>query len=143
MKKIVFIKRWGKDLFNLKGSPHNLALAFAIGIIIGFSPTIGFQTILCLLFAKLFHKNFLAMFAGSSVPTGIPWFIPFVYFSCYRLGNLLLGQKSIFSLSRFHHHAISLLSLGKPLLLGCTVAGITTAFFAYFISLTIIKKVRC
>ncbi|PIV64417.1 MAG: hypothetical protein COZ37_01935 [bacterium (Candidatus Ratteibacteria) CG_4_10_14_3_um_filter_41_18] len=68
-------------------------MTFAIGVIIGFSPTIGFQTLLCLLCAKLFRKNFLALFAGSSVPTGIPWVIPFVYFFCYRLGNLILREN--------------------------------------------------
>ena len=143
MRKIVSIKGWAKEFFRLKDSPRNLSLAFAIGVVIGFSPTIGFQTLLCLLCAKLLHKNFLVLFAGSSVPTGIPWFIPFIYFFCYRLGKLLLGEKLAFSLSQFQRPSIiSLLPLGKPLLLGCTVTGLVGGFFAYFISLIIIKKVR-
>jgi len=142
MKKIVSIKRWSKEFFHLKDSPRSLSLGFAIGVIIGFSPTIGFQTLLCLLCAKLLHKNFLALFAGSSIPTGIPCFTPFIYFFCYRMGNLLLGEKLAFSLSQFQRPSISLLSLWKPLLLGCTVAGLVGGFFAYFISLIIIKKVR-
>ncbi|MCM8804696.1 MAG: DUF2062 domain-containing protein [Candidatus Omnitrophica bacterium] len=52
MKKInlKFLKNeWRKELYILRTHPLKISLSFATGIFIGFTPTIGFQTILCYL----------------------------------------------------------------------------------------------
>ena len=80
-KGLRFLRReWQNELKNFRGTNSDLALAFSVGVFIGFTPTIGFQTILCYLFSRVFNKSFLAAFIGGSTVTGIPWLIPTGFF---------------------------------------------------------------
>ncbi len=141
--KVLFKKwiigEWWKELKYLKGTPSEVALSYAIGVFIGFTPTIGFQTALCYAVARLFNKSFIILFLGSSTATGIPWLIPPVYYFEYWLGCKIL--KVPFLLSHFPHSVnfSFLISLGKPLLIGSIVPAITGGLVSYFIVFIILK----
>lgn len=74
--------RW---LLVLRGSPRAIAGGVAVGTIVAFTPTIGFQILLSLGLATLLNLNRPA----AMVPTGItnPLTIPPVYAITYYLGS--------------------------------------------------------
>lgn len=132
-------KLWNREMLLLRKGSSELAISMGVGVFIGFSPLLGFHTILCLLFAKISRKSFIGAFIGSSLPTGIPWLIPGVYFISYRLGLILLGMPYNFGFfEKFKHinldKALVLIrNFGKPLLTGCTVMGLFWGTITFFI----------
>ena len=146
-KGVQFLRReWRKELVTFRGSSRELALALSVGVFIGFTPTIGFQTILCYLFARAFNKSFLGTFIGGSIVTGIPWLIPFVYFLCYNFGVLMLGGSASGKITIDYLRNLSGLQvvvlLGKPLLVGSFSLAVIGGLATYPISYFLIKKVR-
>ncbi len=70
------IKDLVKKLLHIEDSPERTALAYSIGIFLGFSPFLGLHTLLGLAFAFLFGFNRVAILLG--VWTNSPWwFVPF------------------------------------------------------------------
>ena len=142
----VLRREWQKEIRNFRGGNKGLALSVAVGVFIGFTPTIGFQTILCYLFARAFKKSFLAAFIGSCFATGTPWQIPFVYFLGYKFGVLMLGKEMFGNVSlsylRLLHAKQIIVLLGKPLLLGSFSLAVLGGFVSYPIVLILLKKTR-
>ncbi len=142
----VMRREWQRELTTFQGKSRDLALALAVGVFIGFTPTIGFQTILCYLFARTFNKSFLGAFLGGSLVTGIPWLIPFVYFLCYNFGVYLLGSpvygRITIDILRTLSAGQIVILLGKPLLVGSFSLALLGGLLTYPISYLLIKKVR-
>ena len=67
------IRRWTELLLRINDSPRRTALAYAVGVFIGFSPVLGLQTVLALAVAFLFGLNRPAIVLGAY--TNLPWFI--------------------------------------------------------------------
>ncbi len=61
------------QMLHLQESPHRTALAFAVGVVIAFSPTYGLHTASVLFCTWAFRLNFLAALTGSLVNN--PWTI--------------------------------------------------------------------
>jgi len=146
MKKTRLLKKWfrgewGRELRHIKGNPGTLSLSFALGIFIGFTPTIGFQTLLCYGVTRLLKKSFLISVAGSSLVTGIPVLIPAVYYGEYRLGARLLRIYPFHSSGHFTHpiNFSFLISLGRPLLVGSILLAITGGLLSYVITFVLLK----
>ena len=139
-------REWQKEIRNFRGGNKDLALSVAVGVFIGFTPTVGFQTILCYLFARAFKKSFLAAFIGSCFPAGTPWQIPLVYFLGYKFGVLLLGREAFGNISLSYLKLLSgkqiIVLLGKPLLLGSFSLAVLGGLISYPIALIILKKTR-
>ncbi|MFA5074252.1 MAG: DUF2062 domain-containing protein [Nitrospirota bacterium] len=87
------MKRYIKDrlhsLFKLNDPPHKLALAFAIGIFIAFSPTIGFHMISCVACGMLFRLNTLVIITASLLNN--PWTMVPMYAFCIWFGIQITG----------------------------------------------------
>jgi uncharacterized protein (DUF2062 family) len=78
-----------KRLTRLSGTPHNIAAGFACGVMISFTPFVGFHILLGCLLALIVRGNFLAVAVGTLV--GNPWTFPFIWLGGYELGKFLLG----------------------------------------------------
>jgi len=146
LKKISFKflkNEWDKELKILKLYPLKVSISFATGIFIGFTPTIGFQTILCFIISKLIKGSFIIMFIGSLIPTGIPYLIPFTYYGCYKVGLLITKTKSEFTLLHFKQLKSFLswiiIDIGKPLIYRCLLCGIIGGIISFFIMFIILK----
>lgn len=139
-------KEWQKELNILKNQPFRLALSLSIGVFIGFTPTIGFQTILCYLFSRLFNLSFIGTFIGGSIPTGIPYQIPFTYYLCYKVGTILLKTKTNFSIHDFKNMKsfvyYSIINFGKPLVAGCFFCAFWGGILTFLISYFLISKLK-
>lgn len=81
------IKSFIRTLFRLRGSPHRVALAFALGVALGVIPGTG--ALVAAGVAMLFRLNLPVMVAGALVTN--PVTSPFIYAGSYALGHWLLG----------------------------------------------------
>jgi uncharacterized protein (DUF2062 family) len=71
-----------KKLLHIEDTPKRTALAYSIGIFLGFSPFLGFHTLAGLAIAFLFRLNRVAIFLG--VWTNTPWWIvPYYMFATW------------------------------------------------------------
>ena len=147
-----------RSIFQIKESPHRIALAFAMGVFMGISPLLGLHYIGGVLLAMLFRLNKLVAIIGISVNN--PWTIVPLSTFCVWVGAKLLGIKQV--LPEVDWGSISLTSILMkftslenliqmikdiwPLIaaffagsfLICTLAAIT----CYFIMLELVKRYR-
>ena len=74
MAKIPSFRSLLKEVLHLRESPQRTALAFAIGVFIGFSPAYGLHTVMVLFCTWAFGLNFLALMVGAFLNN--PWTWP-------------------------------------------------------------------
>ena len=82
-------------VWRLRGSPHAIAIGFAAGVMVSFTPFIGFHFIAGGLLALLLGGSVIASAFGTFV--GNPLTFPFIWYGVYKLGNMLLGTTGNFN----------------------------------------------
>jgi hypothetical protein len=136
-------------LVILKSSPHKVALGFAVGVFIAYTPTFGIQIILALGVAALLRVNPIAAVIGTYVTnffTSVP-----LYAMCYEVGRLIVGGKHLVgiripevrSVAQFIHQ-VGKLTLEWMAIetVGAVIVGIVTGVPAYFLVLFGLKRWR-
>jgi uncharacterized protein (DUF2062 family) len=78
-----------RGIFQLNDSPNRLALAFAVGVFIAFSPTIGLHTISCFVFAWMFRLSNIVVLTAAFINN--PWTIVPLYGFCLWFGIKITG----------------------------------------------------
>lgn len=137
-------------LFSLNDTPERIALAFAVGVFLAFSPFLGFHTFLGLFCTFAFGLNRIALFAGVFVNN--PWTLVPIYAASAYLGGILLGFPTRPELPSFEWSALFSSSFWvqlasqwpvlKPVLLGSTILSFVTAACSYAIALRMIRRLR-
>ncbi|MGH7357270.1 MAG: DUF2062 domain-containing protein [Candidatus Rokuibacteriota bacterium] len=147
-------------VLHLDEEPSRLAAGMATGVFIGVTPFYGLHTLLALAVAYVFRLNKAATITGAWL--NLPWFAPFVYAFCFRLGEAVLtGDWSSFSPASIHGLAAylkvspretagtlyqmvwdMLFVASTPLFVGTTLVGLVLAVAAYFITLEAVRDVR-
>jgi uncharacterized protein (DUF2062 family) len=77
-------------LQRLPDTPHKIALGFACGVFISFTPLFGLHFVAAALLAIIFRGNIVAAILGTFF--GNPITFPFIAGFSYRLGWFLLGH---------------------------------------------------
>lgn len=149
------IRRWLDVLLHIADTPERTAAAFALGVFFGFSPFLGFHTLLGILFAFLLSLNRVAVLLG--VYANLPWVIAPYYAFVTMAGAKITGHKAppgfkaqfgaLFELSVFQadfwHQLITIL---KPLLVpyavGSLIGAIILAAIAYPLALAFVTSRR-
>ena len=149
------IRRWLDTLLHVADTPERTAAAFAMGVFFGFSPFLGFHTLLAIIVAFLLNLNRVAALLG--VYSNLPWIIAPYYAIVTMLGAKLIGHKppegfkaqlsALFETSVFHgefwHQLITIL---KPLLWPYTVGSLlganVMAALAYPLALAFVTSRR-
>jgi uncharacterized protein len=129
-----YIKDRIRSLFRLNDSPHELATAFALGVFIAFSPTIGLHTVSSLLFAWAFRLSKIVVLTAAFLNN--PWTIVPMYGSCLWVGMKITGTGATMP-----HIAWNELSLGTawmvlkpyvwPFVTGTLAVGFVAALVSY------------
>ncbi len=154
-KRTKFIEK----LKTLQGDPHFIAMGMAIGVFVAITPTIPFHTILALAMAYVFKGSRPAALLGTLICN--PFAMVFIYYTCYKTGNFLLGgtldaEQSVTILIEivkqdigFYDKIISFadfagtqLKVFGAMLLGGVVLGIPSSVFSYFITKQFVLGVR-
>ena len=128
---------------RLQGSPKKLAWGMALGVFIGFTPTIPFHTVLALTLAPLLRVSPVTAYLGIWVSN--PLTIVPQYLLSYEIGRLVfLRGESLKLPETFDLH--SMLHLlwqgGLALQLGGLILALPAALIAYFLTLWAIKRYR-
>ena len=72
---------------------YALARGIAVGLLVGFTPTVGIQTLMMLAGSLSFRANFIAAFIVSNVSN--PFTMAPLYYSFNRLGSWLLQRLPV------------------------------------------------
>lgn len=88
-------KAWGvwllRKLQRQAVHPHKLALGFALGVWINFTPILGTHFLLVLLLCYLFRANVVAAWAGTLI--GNPWTYMPLWWASYKVGAMILPGR--------------------------------------------------
>jgi uncharacterized protein (DUF2062 family) len=152
-------RRWMGTLLHIDDSPERTAAAFALGVFFGFSPFLGFHTVLGLAVAFLLNFNRVAVLLG--VYSNLPWFVaPYFAFTTMVVGAPITGHRippgfrqqvgELFELSLFHsefwHGLVVILSpFLWPYLVGSLIGASVLAAVAYPLALGFVtsrKRIR-
>jgi uncharacterized protein len=131
------VRRWLDSLLHIEDTPERTAAAFALGVFFGFSPFLGFHTILALIFAFFLNLNRVAILLG--VYANLPLVIAPYYASATMFGAKITGHRpppgfrsqisALFRLSLFDaaDFFTKLVKILKPLLVPYTVGSMIGA----------------
>ena len=86
-------RRWLRPLVSRNGSPEAIARGIAIGLVIAFTPTIGFQILLAYLAATFLKASRAAAILPIWVTT--PVTVPAIYAFTYKVGTWFVGGPSV------------------------------------------------
>jgi uncharacterized protein (DUF2062 family) len=150
------VRRWLDTLLHIDDSPERTAAAFALGVFFGFSPFLGFHTLLGIVFAFLLNLNRVAVLVG--VYSNLPWFLAPYYAAATLVGKEITGHvaplesiesrlRAVFELSLLHDEFWrQLVVVVKPFLLpfavGSTLAALLLSAAAYHVALAFIASRR-
>jgi uncharacterized protein (DUF2062 family) len=145
-----WIRRVVSSLAQVPDTPERTALAFAIGILLGFSPLLGLHTVLGVSLALLFGLNRVATLIGVWV--NAPWVaVPYYTFATW-VGIHLLGMENALTLPevgflelfsrRFWLWLASQWRLLIPAFAGSLALSFILAALAYPLALWFIKRFR-
>jgi uncharacterized protein len=149
------VRRWLDTLLHVADTPERTAAAFAVGVFFGFSPFLGFHTLLAILVAFLFDLNRVAALLG--VYSNLPWIIAPYYAIVTMLGARIIGRTpperfkselaDLFALSvfsgEFWHRLITILKPWLwPYAVGSLLGAIVIAAVAYPVALAFVTSRR-
>jgi uncharacterized protein len=84
-----WLRQTGRVLLRVEDTPTRVALAFALGVFIAFSPLIGIHTLIAIGLAVAFRLNRVVIVAGAW--TNNPWTIAPMFTAGTLVGCALLG----------------------------------------------------
>lgn len=139
-----------RRLLALDDTPHRIALAFAVGVFLAFSPFLGFHTILGLGIAFLFGLNRVAMLVGLFVNN--PWTLVPIYGVATYVGGLFVGFPGQVSMPdmgwsqlwsvNFWTDLFSQRHVLIPTFLGSLILSVIFAALSYPLALYLVKQAR-
>lgn len=135
-----------KRLLSLRGTPHQIALGFAVGIFVGMSPFMMCHSVTAIFFASLLGCNRISAVGGVFITN--PVTAPFFYGWTYQVGRTFLGMKPAppVSLEFSMDFILSLLRGAPEMLWILTVGGVATglpmAVLCYFLCRWCIRRYR-
>jgi len=141
----IYIRDQIRTLFQINDPPHKLALAFAIGVFIAFSPTIGLHVISCLFLAWALRLSKMVILTASLINN--PWTILPLYGFCTWFGSKVIGSD--ISVPIIAWDKLTFLTAYDivrpyiwPFVAGTLVLGTAAAFLSYFLFLFAVKRYR-
>lgn len=134
-----------RGLLSAHSSNHEIALGFAVGVLVSFFPVYGPQLLICLLLVVIFKRlNRVAVFIGVQ----LSWLYPFMLYLDYRVGRLFMrGNRPQLRFADFSGKGIAQLwEIFKELLpvicVGSAVAGAVAAALTYALTMALLARYR-
>jgi len=146
-------------------SPHRIAGGVAVGTFVAFTPTIGLQTLIAVAVAAILRVNKIVCIPLVWITN--PFTLVPIYLLCYQLGSFLVGAPSAATpthpiasiqaiddgtttggmelwlhLEFWKNVANQIMRSGLELWIGCLVAGTFFSIVTYFVTRSLVTKVR-
>lgn len=133
------------NLIQIRDTPHAIAGGLAIGTGLGFTPLLGFKTILAVLVAWLFRCSKLSAAVGVTLHDVLFPVWPVILRWQYLIGFWLINHHLPPKIGMRHLHIEDLmhwkaLRLLWPIFLGSLVMAIPLALVIYWISLGVVQR---
>ncbi len=134
------------SIFQMNDSPNKLALAFALGVFIAFSPTIGLHTVSCLLFAWMFRlSKAVVLFTATLVNN--PWTIVPLFGFCLWFGMVITGSEIAIPEIAWNELTVNSAYLILkpylwPFIAGTVVLGVVASIISYFVIYWVVVRYR-
>jgi len=133
------IKKYFKEVLEIKKTPHEIALGFAVGVFIGILPTPGINILLGILTIFIFkHLNKIALFGGIAIFNPLTT-VPIIYYA-HRLGGLIVTPLR--PTSTLYPFVREFLNLSIRIIVGTLILGPIIATICYFIVKKIVTKIQ-
>jgi len=124
--------------------PRSIALAAAVGMLVGFSPYIGFHTVLAIGISFIFNLPLYPLILGAYVTNPLT-FVP-LYTICFKFGEYITGSKAEFPKSFREMDMTSLLTTAKtflyPFFVGSHLLGLILGVITYILTYYLVKKYK-
>jgi uncharacterized protein (DUF2062 family) len=131
-----YIKERIHSVMKLDDPPHKLALAFALGVFVAFSPTLGLHIITCVVLAWVFRLSKFVILTASFINN--PWTIVPLYSFCIWCGIKITGTTT--AIPNIAWNDLTFSSVYEalkpylwPYIAGTLVIGTVSAFLSYFL----------
>lgn len=144
---------WLEQLLHTHDTPARTAMAYALGVFLGFSPLLGLHTILGLTFAFALNLNRVAVLLG--VYSNLPWILLPYYTLATWLGAAIAGldlppgvvETLIVALENrswdeFRAAAAHLKPFLRAFTLGSTIGAAALSLVAYRVAFVMITRHR-
>lgn len=143
------LQRFKAGVTQIRDTPHSIAGGVAIGVLFGFTPLLGFKTLLAVLVAWLFRCSKLSAvlavtFHDILLPLG-----PFILRWQFQIGFFIISRPHRWppklSPKKFHFEnylSWKTLHVLWPTLIGSIVIGVPIAFVMYFVVLEIVTRAQ-
>lgn len=126
-----------KRLLHLRDSTHEIALGFAVGVIVGILPTFGFGAVILGFLVFVIRFNFVAAITGTLVNN--PIFVPFWLTSSYKVGEIITKMGVDLKDSGLLKNVFN---FGLSYLVGNVVLAIISGIISYFVVFLMIETYR-
>jgi len=126
---------------RLPGAPARIALGFACGAFVSFTPLFGLHYLLAIALAWALRGSVIASFLGAS----LGWFYPLVLVWTYQLGNWIIGASGAGRLPPYAgsgyllHHPWSVF---LPAMIGSIPIGLVVAAAAFVFTYWVVVAYR-
>ena len=134
------IRYFGKRVLRLGDSPHAIALGFACGVAVSFTPFVGFHFLMAAFLAYAIRGNLIASAIGTAV--GNPLTFPAMWWLAYELGHRILGTQPgelVLTGADGAPAWYDVLPILKPMLIGAVPLGLVFGFAAYLIVKVLVR----
>jgi hypothetical protein len=140
-----YIRDRMRSIFKLDDSPSRIASAFALGVFIAFSPTIGLHTLSCFFLAWAFRLSKLVVFSAAFINN--PWTIIPMYGFCLWFGMKITGSEIATPDIAWNELTLSnVYPVLKPYLwsfvAGTLIVGVVAACISYFLIYGVVVRYR-
>lgn len=133
-----------RKILLLECPPSRIAAAAAAGVFIGFSPYIGFHTVLAIGISFIFNLPLYPLIVGAYITNPLT-FIP-VYTVSYKVGEAVTGIHAEFPVNFADMSLKSVMTTAKtfavPFLAGTHLLGLIIGAFAYILTYYLVKKYK-
>lgn len=133
-----------RKILLLDCPPSRIAAAAAVGVIIGFSPYIGFHTVIAIGLSFAFNLPLYPLIVGAYITNPLT-FIP-VYTLCYKFGEMVTGQTAELPVNFHDMSFAALLKTAKtffvPFFTGAHLLGLILGAFTYILTYYLVKKYK-
>ena len=126
---------------NAEGSPTQISLGFATGMIVGLTPLWSLHNLLLVFFVFLLRINLSAFFLSFAVFSGIAYLVDPIM---DKIGEALLTSPGLIALwtSLYHQDIWRLAHFNNTLTLGSLISAITIAIPLVFVSNFLVTNYR-
>ena len=138
---------WKSRLTQIRDTPHAIAGGVAIGLLFGFTPLLGFKTLLAVLIAWLFRCSKLSAALAVTFHDILLPIWPLILRYQFQLGYWVLSNPHHFA-PKLHRGDFkpseifqwnNLIDIGLPLTVGGIVFAIPCALISYAVVLTLMR----